>query len=117
MLPLITSHETITAMEWITTDPRRRQFWLERAAEMKDMGMERAVLSLASLLNEHVAQELRCDEPLAAALVQSTLMRINFFELSVSFLSEVDDSDYFSPASPESGPEEICEPSDELSAY
>jgi hypothetical protein len=98
MLPLITSHETTTAMEWITADALRRQFWLERATEMKDLGMERAVLCLASLLNEHVAQEIRCDEPLAAALVQSTLMRINFLELAVAFRSEVDDSHYFSPS-------------------
>ena len=102
MLPLITSHETITAMEWISADATRRQFWLERAKEMAELGMERAVLCLSSLLNEHVAQELRCDDPLTTALNQSTLMRINFFELAVAFLSEVDDSRYFAPADPQS---------------
>jgi hypothetical protein len=117
MLPLITSHETTTAMQWITTDPTRREFWLERAAEMKEMGMERAILSLASLLNEHVAQELRCEEPLAAALVQSTLMRINFFEIAVAFLSEVDDSNYFAPADPKAVYADEFESSTELAVY
>jgi hypothetical protein len=95
MLPLITSAETLTVMNWIAADEWRRASWVKRAENLKERGMERAVLDLASLIEHEVSREITWDDPLAATLVQSTLSRINFFEIAVAFLAEVDDTEYF----------------------
>jgi hypothetical protein len=95
MLPLITSAETLTVMNWIAADEFRRASWVQRAESLKERGMERAVLDLASLLEHEVSREITWDDPLATALVQPTLTRINFFEIAVAFLAEVDDTEYF----------------------
>ncbi len=100
MLPLITSHETVITMEWIMSDESHRQFWLDRALDLQREGMELAILRLSNLLNDYVAHQLRSDEPLANALVEPMLKRINFFELAVAFLNQVVDAEYFSNMRP-----------------
>ena len=98
MLPLITSLETIDVMEWINADEERRRCWRERAeSSLARSEMSGAVAHLAALLCDEITTNVAQQDLLAHRLVHTILMRINYYELAVSLLSEVDHSGYFEP--------------------
>ena len=95
MLPLITSPETIAAMEWINADVERRRYWLERAKEsLAQADMSGAI---AAILCDEITANVAQQDLLAQRFMHTILMRINYYELAVSLLSDIDHSGYFDP--------------------
>jgi len=98
MLPLITSPETITVMEWINADVERRRYWLERAKEsLAQADMSGAIAILAAILCDEITASVAQQDLLAQRFMHTILMRINYYELAVSLLSDIDHSGYFDP--------------------
>jgi len=95
---LLASPETIAVMDWINTDDQRSCYWRERAeSSFARSEMSGAVAKLAAPLCDEITASVEQQDLLAQRLVHTILMRINYYELAVSLLSEVDDSGCFEP--------------------
>ena len=98
MLPLITSPETTTVMEWINADEERHRHWREQAERsLARADMSGAIATLSARLCDEITVILEQQDQLSQKFIDTILVRINYYELAVSLLSDVDHSGYFDP--------------------
>src|SRR4051794_36877456 len=98
MLPLITSPETTTVMEWINADEERHRHWREQAKRLlAQADMSEAIATLSARLCDEITANIEQQDQLAQRFIETILLRINYYELAVSLLSDVDNSGYFDP--------------------
>ena len=95
-LPIMTSHETVAVMQWLTTDPQHFDHWSHKAeGMMQRYGMEMATHQLSALLCDRVMSDVECAPGLGQTLMEATVRRVNFIELAVALLRPYDVSGYF----------------------
>lgn len=88
-MPLtLTNRETFEVLAWLESDPARIAHIREHASRLAREERAIALPRLSDIIYETLEQGLPTVDGVAAALMQAGLKRVNFFELSLSFLIE-----------------------------
>ena len=84
----LSNRETFLVLEWLQSDPERIARLSQRAQRLTVWGLESAIPRMSSAIYEELSATLPSLEGPTAAMLESGLRRVNFFELALAVLSE-----------------------------
>ena len=84
----LSNRETFLALQWLESDPARRQHFYEMAARLSKRYQEGAIPELSDAIFIALQQDLPKLDGLASDLMSSGLAKVNFYELALALILE-----------------------------
>ena len=84
----LSNRETFLALQWLESDPDRRQHFYQLALRLSQRYREAAIPQLSDAIFSSLQEAMPKLDGLASDLLSSGLSKINFFELSLALILE-----------------------------
>jgi hypothetical protein len=84
----LSNRETFLALQWLESDPARRERFRALAADLSKRHHEAAIPKLSDAIFAALQHELPKLDGLAADLLNSGMAKINFYELALALILE-----------------------------
>jgi hypothetical protein len=84
----LSNRETFLALQWLESDPQRREHFKSLAAQLSQRHHEAAIPKLSDAIYAALQEELPKLDGLAAQLLSSGTAKINFYELALALILE-----------------------------
>ncbi len=84
----LSNRETFLALQWLESDPQRREHFRQMASRLSQRYQEAAIPRLSDAIFSSLQEDLPKLDGLASGLLTSGLSRINFYELSLALIME-----------------------------
>jgi hypothetical protein len=84
----LSNRETFLALQWLESDPDRRERFRQLASRLSKRYQEAAIPHLSDAIFSSLQEDLPQLDGLASDLLSSGLSKINFYELSLALILE-----------------------------
>ena len=88
----LSNRETFLALQWLESDPERREHFRESGARLSQRYHEAAIPRLSDEIFSRLQEDLPKLDGLASQLLNSGIAKINFYELSLALILESQDT-------------------------
>ena len=86
----LSNRETFLALQWLESDPDRREHFLQLASRLSKRYQEAAIPQLSDAIFSRLQEDLPKLDGLASELLSSGLSKINFYELALALILEAE---------------------------
>ena len=86
----LSNRETFLALQWLESDPARRDHFYQMAARLSQRYREAAIPQLSDAIFSSLQEELPKLDGFASELLNSGLCKINFYELALALILEAE---------------------------
>ena len=84
----LSNRETFLALQWLESDPDRREHFTQLASRLSQRYREAAIPQLSDAIFTSLHEDLPKLDGLASDLLKSGLSKINFYELALALILE-----------------------------